>query len=261
MTTNGVAIIGAGKLGTELSELFLSKGLKHWCTKRELSSPSPPHYLAYDWEQDSLPVEISSCDTVILTIPPSSANYVRSFNFFLQQTTKSNMIFLSSISVYGNAQGTVTEQTPTAPETSNAKKIVEAEGLLRQSARRIPLILRLGGLVSKTRHPIFTLQGKRMSTDGKAPINLVHHNDVNHFIYLSLLKNIEGVYNVVAPFHPMKRDFYPSCAQKLGLAPPVYDQNAPGASGKIVSGSLIAKKTNRSYEVRSLDSLCEFSQS
>ena len=62
---------------------------------------------------------------------------------------------------------------------------------------------------------------------GSQGVNLVHQDDVIAAIQL-LLKLPKGghVYNLCAPRHPAKREFYPALAEQLHLEPPQFADEA-----------------------------------
>lgn len=83
-------------------------------------------------------------------------------------------------------------------------------------------ILRLAGLVGTDRHPGRFLAGKT-GVKGARKVNLVHQEDVIAAIELLLNRPKGGhLYNLCAPIHPRKRDFYPACARALQLTPPEF---------------------------------------
>lgn len=160
------------------------------------------------------------------------------------------IIFTSSTSVYGaNSTGTVNERSPLQPVTLAGKMLAELEHWLHDLPNTSVDILRLAGLVGPERHPGRFLAGKTGLKSGQQGVNLVHQSDVIAAIQLLLrLPHGGHVYNLCAPGHPKKQDFYPAQARALGLTPPVFDDATEVAQGCVVDGSLICKELGFEYQ-------------
>ncbi|UMY66173.1 MULTISPECIES: SDR family oxidoreductase [unclassified Flavobacterium] len=192
------------------------------------------------------------CDILILTLPPKRGEsgylekIVSLFSDFKEAGIQ-HILFTSSISVYGNEKGLVTEDTGVHPDTPSASEIVAVENALRAS---FPLttVLRLGGLTGPDRHPITSLAGRTGIPDGDAPINLVHLDDCIGVSKTVIDQNRWGeTFNVVPPYHPSKRAYYTQKAAERNLLPPTFLPG--GADGRIVDGSAITQATGYTYSV------------
>jgi nucleoside-diphosphate-sugar epimerase len=131
------------------------------------------------------------------------------------------LIFLSSISVYGEPNSTVDEDSALAPNTPSALSLVELEALFSDVPQA--LVLRLGGLVGPGRMPGSFFAGKKDVPNGGAPINLIHLTDCVGLCKLLInAASIPKYLNAVAPDHPEKGNFYYLAAAKQGLSLPEF---------------------------------------
>ncbi len=152
------------------------------------------------------------------------------------------IIFTSSTSVYGDAQGTVKETTPRNPVTNSGRVLEELEDWLHNLPGTSVDILRLAGLVGPGRHPGRFFAGKT-APDGEHGVNLVHLEDVIGAITLLLQAPKGGhIYNICAPAHPARNVFYPQMARLLGLEPPQFRNSLDSGKGKIIDGSRICNE-------------------
>lgn len=188
--------------------------------------------------------------TLIITVPPKKGAYRETFPSLIAHIKKAGIrqvLFCSSISVYGKATGLVDETTPLQPDTGSARDIVDAERLLRENLPDTT-VLRFGGLVGPERHPITYLAGRKDIPDGDAPINLVHLEDCIGSIFAILTQDHWGkTYNIVPPFHPSKKDYYVQKAEEFGLPAPTFLDG--GAEHRIVDGSRISRDSGYGYRV------------
>lgn len=163
------------------------------------------------------------------------------------------IIFTSSTSVYGEGPGVKREESTTAPCSPAGMCLVELENWLHQLPHTSVDILRLAGLaglVGPGRHPGRFLAGKQGLPGGGLGVNLVHLADVISAITLLLQLPRGGHrYNLCAPGHPAKREYYPAMARALGIASPVYLADAGDVEGKIIDGSRICKELGFDYLV------------
>jgi nucleoside-diphosphate-sugar epimerase len=131
------------------------------------------------------------------------------------------LIFLSSISVYGEPNAVVDESTRPDPQTPSAVSILELEELFENIPKAI--VLRLGGLIGPGRMPGAFFAGKKAVPNGQAPVNLIHLADCIGICKLLLsLKALPKFINAVAPDHPAKKNFYRAAALKQGLMVPEF---------------------------------------
>lgn len=212
-------------------------------------NPSP-ECEAEDWEQ------LLNCDVLIITLPasrdPEQADiYRQSVQLLVDSALSkqiSRIIFISSTSVYGSGEGEITEASSLKPERVSGNALVSIENWLHDMPHLQVDILRLAGLVGPDRHPGRFLSGKQELPEGNCGVNLVHQEDVIAAIQL-LLKQPQGghVYNLCAPLHPRKQDYYPQMAKKLGVPPPQFTPTDRTSLGRIINGQKICRELGFEY--------------
>lgn len=261
-----VSIVGLGWLGMPLGMTLMAKG---WLVKgskttqdgvdaaRRCGIESYLLELTPDLICDADDLEaLLDADALVITLPASrTASGGENYLLAVQQIVDSalafgvpRIIFTSSTSVYGGEAGRYNESSPLQPVTTAGKTLQELENWLHHLPGTSVDILRLAGLVGPERHPGRFLAGKTALTDGNNGVNLVHLEDVVEAISL-LLQTPKGghIYNLSAPEHPARNDFYPVVARQLGLTPPTFDTEKAGDEGKIVDGSKICRELGFNY--------------
>lgn len=255
-----IGVLGCGWLGYPLAKTLLSEGFKvrgTTTTDEKLEKLKKegiePFYVKLN-ENDILgdiKSFLDDLDLVILNIPPKLKrppfeNYVQKIKILqtaIEQSKVKNLLFVSSISVYGDNEGDITEETLPKPVTESAKQLLNAESLLFENGLFKTTIVRFGGLINEKRHPIRSLSGKTGLTNGQELINLIHLGDCIGLI----LEIIQGHYwnkvvNGVYPYHPTKHEYYTSEAEKKGLLAPKYvKENVKSHQKRIKSKNFLYK--------------------
>lgn len=182
-------------------------------------------------------------DVLIINIPPklrgnNNESYVLKMKFLHNQIGKSSIkkiLFVSSTSVYGAAEGEVTEDTLPMPVTESGRQLLEAEKIFQNDKSLQTAIIRFGGLIGPDRHPVTMLSGKEGLTNGNDPVNLIHLYDCIHLIKTVIENNWwNQIFNGVYPDHPLKRDYYSHIADKNSLSRPQYLPSEFNKIGKII---------------------------
>jgi len=135
--------------------------------------------------EETIKTFLERSKTLIIDIPPklsgdNTDNFVckiKTLIPFIEKSSIENVLFISSTSVYGDDNSSVTEETKTCPETESGKQLVLAEQLLQSNSNFKTTILRFGGLIGEDRHPIKFLAGRENLENPEAPINLIHQED------------------------------------------------------------------------------------
>jgi nucleoside-diphosphate-sugar epimerase len=237
---NKIGILGCGWLGFPLAkalikERYIVRGSTTTPLKLEVLSEAgiDPFLisLAESGTSGDLDAFITGLNTLIINIPPNlrgsqKENYtskIQHLGHVLQNTTLKNIIFISSTSVYGDIQGSVTEDTLPEPNTESGRQLLAAERILREIPNLNTTIIRFGGLIGPNRHPIIHLAGRKDLHNGDERINLIHLDDCIGLIKTVLMKNYGNItINGTFPYHPTKKEYYTSEALKKGLFPPSY---------------------------------------
>ena len=106
-------------------------------------------------------------------------------------------------------------------------------------------------MVGKDRNPIFQLH-KKIIPNPDGIINFVDQKDAVEGIYkLLTTPTVEGVFNLVSPHHPKRRDYYLKMAKKYKLSVPVFSEQNPILMRQIEAVK-IQQKTGFKYQVNNL---------
>lgn len=224
-----IGVLGAGWLGYDLA-LRCSKNHSVFITNRNLKQVSS-NLQTFEFEfGQTLPHFIEKLDYLFIcsTISKEKLDFLKQFVDALRIKLKPNccVVFTSTIGVYLPSKG---KQNETSVCLNEHHPSLLFERLL-QKKMKYCIILRLGGLIGKDRHPVYQLVQKNEVTDGDALINLIHKADIRSFFDCIIKQQIPtGIYNLVYPYHPTKKAYYSKWAIKLGLKQPVFlDGNSSG---------------------------------
>ncbi|WP_294821004.1 NAD(P)H-binding protein [uncultured Flavobacterium sp.] len=244
-----ISLLGCGWLGLPLAEAMIGEGFEvrgSTTTAEKLQilrdAGIEPYALSLGTSGLNGDAKnfLAKADMLIIDIPPKlkQGNFTDKIKMLIPHIEKSGIrkvLFVSSVSVYGNNQGIVTEDTKPLPDTENGKQLLEVEQLLLANDHFNTTILRFGGLIGGERHPVYQLAGKENLPGSAAPVNLIHRDDCISIIQAIVQKDIWGeVFNAVAPHHPSREEYYTRKAIELRLPLPLFvTQNA--SLGKTVS--------------------------
>ncbi|TQI79843.1 nucleoside-diphosphate-sugar epimerase [Serratia fonticola] len=261
-----VAIIGLGWLGMPLALSLMGRGYEVVGSKTTPDGVEAARMSGIECYQLELTPELVCeaddleqllyADALVITLPASrtvegSEGYFNAVRMLVDSAMAfgvPHIIFTSSTSVYGETTGTVRESSPLKPVTASGRVLAELELWLHQLPNTSVDILRLAGLVGADRHPGRFLAGKVDVKGGSQGVNLVHQDDVIAAIQLLLQLPKSGhVYNLCAPRHPSKREFYPALAEQLHLQPPQFAED-DGQEGRLVDGSRICNELGFEYQ-------------
>ncbi|MEL6863326.1 MAG: SDR family oxidoreductase [Bacteroidota bacterium] len=239
-TQKDIAILGCGWLGLPLAEALISDGwtVKGATTRSEkLALLRQKGIQAYQVKVEpngiqAIPNDFFHTSTLVINIPPrrKRKEVERLHVLEIQQLIKAataggikHILFVSSTSVYGNINSPINEDHPTAPATASGRALVRIEQLLQEQSAFQCTILRLSGLVGGDRKAGRFFAGRSDIPGGNVPVNMIHQKDAVGIIQAILTQEKWGyVLNASADQHPLKKDFYPAQAQKVGLAPPSF---------------------------------------
>ena len=208
--------------------------------------------IIFDLEkEDSIQTDLPKVDAVVISVSPGRGDqrsqypkHIRKLSKLLA-TTNQQVIMYSSTSAYKERMGIVTE-LDALPDPESENVILAAEGELKTI---IPesVILRLGGLFGSDRHPVKYLAGRDGISNGDAPVNLVHREDViAATISVISHKSQNAIFNVCSDHHPSKEELYTKLAEKSGLEIPSFDSG--GSDEKLVDGTRIKKELGFEYK-------------
>ncbi|MEM9050738.1 MAG: hypothetical protein AAGC47_01695 [Bacteroidota bacterium] len=256
-----VSIVGLGWFGVELAN-SLYPAYHIIGTKRAVSDDSMPYELyKLDFENDStlnvLP-KVLDTDYLVLNIPPNAraSNAQDSYRKMLdlvishsQNSPLKRLIFISSTGVFCGNSRIVDEFTTPEPMTTAGKILYEAEKNVLAISKFESVVLRPSGLVGGQRHPAKYLAG-RINVKGQHQIvNLVHRDDLitTTSALIKTRKLPGGIFHACSSEHPNKKDFYQNEVIKLGMEPPVFDENDMSI-GKEISANWSKQNLGISYK-------------
>ncbi|XWN37282.1 MAG: SDR family oxidoreductase [Balneola sp.] len=257
---NSVLIVGCGWVGTKLATNLVSQNIKVFGTTRSPEKASSLRSLGikpiiFDLEKkDALQTDLPKVDAVVISVSPGRGdqrsrypNHIQKISKLLASTNQ-QVVMYSSTSAYNGELGIVTE-FDALPNPKSNNVILAAEGKLKEI---IPesIILRLGGLFGSDRHPVKYLAGRKDISNGEAPVNLVHREDVIAATISVITKKIQNeIFNVCSDHHPTKNELYTNLSEKLDLEKPSF--NSGGSDEKLVDGSKI--KNELGFEYKHID--------
>ncbi|MBA7739742.1 SDR family oxidoreductase [Escherichia marmotae] len=261
-----VAIVGLGWLGMPLAMSLSARGWQVTGSKTTQDGVEAARMSGIDsytlrmdpelvCDSDDLDA-LMDADALVITLParrsgPGDEFYLQAVQELVDSALAHHIpriIFTSSTSVYGDAQGIVKETTPRNPVTNSGRVLKELEDWLHNLPGTSVDILRLAGLVGPGRHPGRFFAGKT-APDGEHGVNLVHLEDVIGAITLLLQAPKGGhIYNICAPAHPARNVFYPQMARLLRLEPPQFRNSLDSGKGKIIDGSRICNELGFEYQ-------------
>jgi nucleoside-diphosphate-sugar epimerase len=261
-----VAIIGLGWLGMPLAHSLIRQGIAVVGSKTTPDGVDAARMSGVNCFQLQLTPELicdpddltqlMAVDVLVITLPASrnadnGDQYFQAVQMLVDSALAAGIpriIFTSSTSVYGETCGRIKESSPLQPVTFAGKTLMALELWLHKLPNTSVDILRLAGLVGNDRNPGRFLAGKTGVKGGAIGVNLVHQEDVISAIELLLnLPRGGHIYNLCAPLHPAKRDFYPACARVLQLIPPAFSAEEIEEAPREIDGSKICNELGFQY--------------
>jgi nucleoside-diphosphate-sugar epimerase len=258
-----ISILGCGWLGMPLAKALLTNGFS---VKGSTTSESKlsrlatlgiePFLVTLDNKRTTGAVGdfLDGSEILVIDIPPqlrgnksdsSTANEkvfvekIKTLIPYIEKSTVKNVLFVSSTSVYGEADATITEETLASPDTESGKQLLEAEILLQGNQNFKTTILRFGGLIGEDRNPIHFLAGKENLNNPEAPINFIHQEDcIGIILKIIATHSWNEIYNGVCPFHPTRETYYTQKAIELALSLPRFDYSKPSTKKLILSNKV-----------------------
>lgn len=251
-----ISILGCGWLGFPLAKALFKKG---FTLKGSTTSPEKlplleneniqPFLISLKAEEilGDITTFLKNSSILIIDIPPklrsketeSFLKKIQQLIPLIEQSDVEKVLFISSTSVYGDAEEYVSEATIPAPETESGIQLLASEKLLQSNTSFQTTILRFGGLIGDDRHPVKLLAGKKGIENPEAPVNLIHQKDCIGIILKIIKTNSwNETFNAASPFHPSREDYYTEKAIQLGLEIPSFNHSKPSIK-KIIDASKV----------------------
>ncbi|GHB68744.1 NAD-dependent epimerase/dehydratase family protein [Persicitalea jodogahamensis] len=266
-TIKTISIIGCGWLGFPLATHLLESGYPHIKGSTTSSEKLPVlRQAGIDAHIASLTPEpqgqnwpdLLAADTLIVDIPPRQSKQgedfhpqqMRNLASLIENSPLSEIIYVSSTSVYPELNKTMSEDDVLDPQQSASPHLVEAEQIITglRKAGKTVTILRCGGLMGYDRIPGKYVRGRRDITTGDVPVNYIHRDDVVAIISALLTQEIGNeTFNVVAPEHPPRRAVYEKSCLENHWEVPTFTQPESPESFKVVSSEKITRRLSYTF--------------
>jgi nucleoside-diphosphate-sugar epimerase len=233
-----ISIIGCGDIGRRIGLYLIDQGKKVLAigrTVERLEELETEGFvtLCGDLDYRESTPDIPLHDTVVYyLVPPQGGGLsdYRMLNFCRQLSEKNRprkVVYLSTSGVYGDCSGVVvTEETPVNPQTSRAKRRLNAENQLRDQAERLdfPLvILRVTGIYGPGRLPVARVaQGHPVLIPEEASFtNRIHSLDLVRICLAAMEKGEGGdIFNVSDGQQSTMTEYFTAIADLHGLPRP-----------------------------------------
>jgi nucleoside-diphosphate-sugar epimerase len=235
---NKYMIIGCGSIGRQVAIELLRQEKQVLATTHSVDSEQELEQLGlttllgdFDY-RDQLPeLPLNGCKLFYFMPPQGGGTSDYRMLNFCRQLSESNcperIVYISTSGVYGDCGDIiVNEETPVNPQTSRAKRRVNAEQQLRQQAEKLGFsltILRVTGIYGPGRLPLAQLtEGHQVLRPEDAPItNRIHSADLVR-ICLAAMEQSTGIeiYNVCDGEGSSMSDFFIRVAELFDLPQP-----------------------------------------
>ena len=220
-----IGIIGCGWLGKPLAQ-NLKKEHTVQCFSR-----TPQEESELDYVVNPEPHDTFWKNEIFIFALSTKDDYLKSLERLVSNCSKDASINLtSSTSVYKEFDSEVNEEAL----ITQAGLQKQAEDLVLNLRENV-LILRLGGLMGKDR-----IAGKWKSPSAYAdgPVNYIHQDDVINIVAKMIEKKItSGIFNLVAPLHPLRSDIHQKNAKIFGFEKKEFNRT----TGRFVSSNKLIK--------------------
>lgn len=251
-----ISILGCGWLGLPLAKSLIQKGFSVKGSTTSLEKI----LIMQNFGIEAFQLELSEAqingnidsflqntEVLIIDIPPklrsiSSENFVvkiQNLIPFIEKSSVTKVIFVSSTSVYADDDAIITEASIPNPETESGRQLLETEKLLQGNSNFQTTVIRFGGLIGESRHPIHFLAGRQHIENPEAPINLIHQIDCIGIIERIVKLDIwNEIFNAVVPFHPTRKDYYTQKATEMNLPLPEFNMTKTSIGKTILSDKI-----------------------
>ncbi|MGA1941389.1 hypothetical protein [Arcobacter sp. YIC-310] len=181
--------------------------------------------------------ELLMCNFLFINYPPSKIdNYLDFLQKIYSHPNIKNIekiFFISSTSIYPNVENTYDETFEIKKEESKLV-VFEAEKIASLSH----IIFRCSGLMGYDRIAGRYFSGKSLTSSNKK-INHVHRDDVIKATLFSIKNDINGIFNLCSPIHPLRDDLYELNSKKYGFEKPILEYKDKKVLNRVIDGSKI----------------------
>lgn len=253
-----IAILGCGYVGSPLAHYWQDRGhdVTGTTTSRErvasLSDAISKVVLMKGDDITAVRSLLEGQDTLVVSVAPTGfreakpADYEATYlataknlvEVLSQSPSVTQVIYLSSCSVYGDQQGGwVDETSPVSPLDYKSQVLCESEAIILQAAneRQKVCVLRLGGIYGPGRglvHMFGDLAGSTIPGKGDRFINWVHLDDIIGAIDFIRLNELGGIYNLVDDSRMTVKEQVKLVCSHYNLPPVNWDASRVGIQRK-----------------------------
>ncbi|WP_409417794.1 SDR family NAD(P)-dependent oxidoreductase [Flavobacterium sp. PS2] len=252
MIIKGFSVNGS-TTSTEKISILKESGINPFLININRNEENPPFGKSTSGQVEAF---LNESTILIIDIPPklrgeNAESFVDKIAFlipFIEKSTIEKVLFISSTSVYGEANLLVTEETKPDADTESGKQLIIAEELLHSNTNFKTTVLRFGGLIGEDRNPIKFLSGKENVENPDAPINFIHQDDcIGIILKIIASDSWNETFNGVAPFHPSREEYYTQKAAEKELTPPKFNHEKESFK-KVVSSAKIETVLDYCFE-------------
>lgn len=259
-----ISILGCGWYGMALAKKLIAAG---YAVKGSTTTPAKqpllkeqgivPYLVSFQEEDENFDPGFFDSAILIICIPPKRStaeqhtflSKISKIAHAASRSTITEIMFISSTSVYGDTNGEVDERSSPAPDTDSGKAMLAAESLLTNAKDFRTTIIRFGGLIGPDRNPGRFFAGKSDIPNGQAPVNLIHLSDCLGITLKILEDSAFGeVYNACSPEHPSRAFFYTNAAIQSNLQLPQFKDEL--LNWKQVNSIRVNERLNYTFEVK-----------
>ena len=282
---NSIGIIGCGWLGTALAEELLKNNIAVQVTvtnETKVDLLAKKNIEANILTLPSMPAllnkhPIFNQQKIVICFPPQLKNQQQDYPekiaqcvFAAEQNGVSEIILISTSSIYNGLSGKVTEQTKLNFSAKKVSILNEAEQQLTLFSGKATII-RFAGLIGPERHPGRFLLKKSCFENPDGIINLIHQQDAVGII-LTLLKrpsltnivddkktNAITVYNGASATHCTREQFYQKAAAAINLPFPHFKKPLSPVLSKEICSDHVRKSLSYQFIFDDLLAWLEYS--
>lgn len=206
-------IVGHGYVGSRVAFLWREQGAEITVTTTSPEKvPTLQELYPHVTLAQNLKRAAQNQDVILVAVAPHPGasyeeTYLATANTLASAVKDGHVIYLSSVSVYGDQGGrTVTEETPPDPISPQAEILLRAE----EAVLQIPgaCVLRLGQIVGPGR-TLESKAGKTLPGTGENFANLSPIELIVQGIEAARKNRLAGIFNLCAKEHPRRRELYP----------------------------------------------------
>jgi nucleoside-diphosphate-sugar epimerase len=228
-TIKKISILGTGWLGLPLSKYLISCGFDVKGSTRSadrmniLLDIGIEPFLIDVSKQEFTSDGFFDSEILIVNIPFKGVLGFSTLIKKIESSSISNVIFISSTSVYGNKKGPISEDDE---DSLVASVLLEIEALFTLNKNFSTTVVRFGGLIGYGRNPALFFKNNRPVNNPESRVNMIHRDDCINIISLIIEKKVWNcIYNCCSDSHPTKRNFYNYMAKISALPAPFFDEN------------------------------------